>query len=377
MNGRASVAIVAHNAYGALAGTASGHIGGVEWQTSLTARWLARTGTPVSILTWADGPPGDETIDGVRVVKVCARDAGLPGFRFVHPRWTGLRRALARADADVYYQNGAEEVTGQLGYWCRRNGKGFVFSTANDRDCESRLPSQDLRSRLLYRRGLPAADVRIVQTETQRRMMKEAFGVDSIVIPMPCPGPSDEAYVPRHAPTSRRILWIARITQQKRPDRLVEIARLCPDLEFDLVGPAYGGEYAESVLAQARSLPNMTVHGPLPRERAQAMFLAAGLLLCTSDFEGFPNTFLEAWSLGLPIVSRFDPDSVIVRHGLGLVASHTADLAAGIRAMLDDSGRYAESSRQARRYYRENHAAEAVLPRFEAVFQDVAAARRR
>ena len=34
------------------------------------------------------------------------------------------------------------------------------------------------------------------------------------------------------------------------------------------------------------------------------------MLLSTSDFEGFPNTFLEAWSVGLPIVSTFDPDTV-------------------------------------------------------------------
>jgi glycosyltransferase involved in cell wall biosynthesis len=376
MSARPAIAIVAHNAYGPLAGSASGHIGGVEWQTSLTARWLASHGYAVSLVTWADGPPGDETIDGVRVVKVCRRDAGLRGLRFLHPRWTGLIAALGRADADVYYHNGAEEVTGQVGWWCRLKGRGFVFSSACDTDCDRRLPSLDARSRLLYRRGLRDAHARIVQTDTQQRMLRESFGLDSIVIPMPCPGPSDAEFVPRVAPASRRILWIARVTRQKRPDRLLDVARLRPDLQFDLVGPSDGGEYAQGVLAAARSVPNVTVHGAVPREKARAFFAGSALLLSTSDFEGFPNTFLEAWSLGLPIVSTFDPDTVIARHDLGFVAAEAADLARSIGSLLDGGGTYALKSAQARRYYREHHAAEAVLPRFEAVFREVGALRR-
>jgi hypothetical protein len=39
------VAIVAHFAYGAMAGTTTGHIGGVEKQTSMLARWLASAAT--------------------------------------------------------------------------------------------------------------------------------------------------------------------------------------------------------------------------------------------------------------------------------------------------------------------------------------------
>jgi glycosyltransferase involved in cell wall biosynthesis len=373
---RPSVAIVAHNAYGPMAGSTSGHIGGVEWQTSLTARWLAREGYPVSLVTWADGSADDETIDGVRVVKVCRRDAGLRGLRFLHPRWTGLLSALGRAGADVYYHNGAEEVTGQVGLWCRLKGRAFVFSSACDTDCERALPSLDTRSRILYRRGLRDAHARIVQTDTQARLMRESFGLDSIVIPMPCPGPTDAEFVPRTEAASRRVLWIARVTRQKRPDRLLDVARLCPELAFDLVGPSDGTDYARGVLEAAATVPNVTVHGPVPREQARGFFRDAALLLSTSDFEGFPNTFLEAWSVGMPIVSTFDPDTVIARHDLGFVASEPAELARSVRALVDTRETWAQKSAQARRYYRQNHAAEAALPRFETVFQDVARGRR-
>ena len=199
---RPSIAVVAHNAYGPMAGSTSGHIGGVEWQTSLTARWLAREGYPVSLVTWADGPEGDETLDGVRVVKVCRRDAGVPGLRFLHPRWTSLDRALARADADVYYQNCGEYVTGQVALFCRLHGRRFVFSAASDQDCDGRLPGlPKRRERVLYRYGIARADAVVVQTESQRRRLREGFGRDATVLPMPCPGPDEAAY-PAPAPPS-------------------------------------------------------------------------------------------------------------------------------------------------------------------------------
>ena len=100
-----SICIISHFAYGAMTGGRSGHIGGVEWQTSLTAKWLAAKGYTVSMLTWDEGGPAEEQIDGVRVIKICKKEAGRRGLRFFHPRWSSLIQAMRRANADVYYHN--------------------------------------------------------------------------------------------------------------------------------------------------------------------------------------------------------------------------------------------------------------------------------
>ena len=62
-----SVCIVSHNGYGAITGGRSGYIGGIEWQTSVLARWLAARGHRVSFITWHEGGPDEEMLDGVRV----------------------------------------------------------------------------------------------------------------------------------------------------------------------------------------------------------------------------------------------------------------------------------------------------------------------
>ena len=337
------------------------------------AKWLAGRGYRVSMITWDEGQVDGEEIDGVRVFKICRREAGVPGLRFFWPRWMDLVRAMRRADADVYYQNCGEYVTGQVALWCRRHGRKFVYSVANDPDCDLCLPEMHtIRERVLYRYGLTHADCVIAQTHKQQEMLKSGFGRESVVIPMPCPRPGNGEYLPPEPLTvDGRVLWIGRICEQKRPDRLLELARTCPELAFDFVGPMNGSRYAQRVCEEAKCIPNVNVHGPAPREQVPGFYKRASVMCCTSGFEGFPNTFLEAWSHGLPIVSTFDPDGLIASRGLGLVAEDVSGLARGIRELVASPERWRQASRNAREYYLENHTVEAVMPQFERVFRDV------
>jgi len=372
-----SICFVAHHAYGAISGRPTGHIGGIERQQALMARWLAARGYRVSLLTWDEGQADEQRIAGVRVIKMCRRDRGLPGVRFFHPRWTSLVRAMRRADADVYYQNCGEYVTGQVAAWCRRHHRKFVYSVASDPDVDPALPMmKGCRERVLYRYGLRRADRVIAQTRYQQQRLLEGWGVESVVIPMPCPGPA-EVRVPRAVPRGGseppRVLWIGRIGTEKRLEWLLEVAARCPDVQFEIVGGPYHAEreYAENLLQRARSLRNVAVHGYVPYDQTPRFYREAALLCCTSVFEGFPNTFLEAWSHAVPVVSTFDPDGLIAARRLGAVAKDVAGLIAAIEDLLASPQRYTQASRNARRYYLENHTVEAVMPRFEAVFVDV------
>lgn len=370
------VCVVAHMAYGAMSGCSKGHIGGVERQTSLMAKWLAARGWQVSMITWDEGGPREELIDGVRVIKLCRAVAGLPGLRFLHPRWTSLVGAMRRADADVYYQNCAEYVTGQVALWCRQNARRFVYSVASNPDVEADLPQmRQPHERVLYRYGLRHADGIIVQTEFQRSRLQAGFGLDSTVIPMPCPGPGELEYRSPQPPAngSARVLWVGRICEQKRPDRLLELARLMPNVNFDLVGPAGPGGYGQKIVRLAGEVENIHVHGGIERERIGEFYRKAACLLCTSDVEGFPNTFLEAWSHGLPVISTFDPDGVIAGRQLGVHAQPGPELVTRLRLLLNSAATWQAASDNARRYYLETHAVERVMPRFAQAFLDVLA----
>jgi glycosyltransferase involved in cell wall biosynthesis len=375
---RVKIGLVAHFAYGALAGRGRGHIGGVEKQTTMFARWLAARGHDVSLLTWDEGQREGEFVDGVRAVPMCAQRDGLPGLRFFHPRWTSLCRALRRVDADVYYQNCGEYVTGQVALWCRLHRRSFVYSAASDADCDPQLPLMpERRVRVLYRLGVRLADRVIVQTARQQRMLEDGFGRDAVVIPLPCARPGSPPRRPS-ADERRTVVWIGRLCEAKRPDRLLDVAALCPELRFVVVGPPDDRpDYIRAIAARAASLPNVTMHGAADRSAVEALLGASGCLCCTSDHEGFPNTFLEAWSLGRPIVSTWDPDDLIARHGLGIVARDADGIARGLRTLAASDAAWERLSAASMRYFDEMHAADRVLPRFERVLLDAGGRRPR
>jgi glycosyltransferase involved in cell wall biosynthesis len=354
-------------------------VGGADRIVTLLARGLAERGHDVSVVTWDEGQEEGATAAGVRIHKMCRPDAGVRRLRFFHPRWTSLRAALARADADVYVQTCAGHETGQVAHFCRARGRRFVYWVASDADCDPRLPLlRTRRDRVLYRYGLRRADEVIAQTAAQQRALAQGFARRSVVLPMPCAGPDEGAYVPQAAPPERaerpRVLWIGRIIGMKRPDRLLEVAALCPEIGFDLVGPlAEGaGDEERRTLERARAAPNIHVRGPIERGRLDDVYRRAACLLCTSDTEGFPNTFLEAWSQGLPVVTTFDPDGLVAARGLGAVAApgDTRALVAALRRLLADPIAWREASARARRYWVSNLRPEAAIPHLLGVLQD-------
>jgi glycosyltransferase involved in cell wall biosynthesis len=88
-------------------------------------------------------------------------------------------------------------------------------------------------------------------------------------------------------------------------------------------------------MAAAARLPNVSMLGAVRYRDSGALFDRAKIFLNTSAIEGFPNTFLQAWIRGLPVVTFFDPDGLVQRLPLGRVASSVDDMREAIRGLLE------------------------------------------
>jgi len=370
------ICFVAHNAYGALAGVDTGHIGGIERQQSLMAKSLAKRGYHITMLTWDEGQDDGIDVDGVRVFKMCRKEAGLKGLRFLYPKWTSLCRAMRRANADIYYYNCGDLGLGQIAMWCRRHRRKCVYSVASDPACDRRLPAlKPLRERVLYRYGLKHSDAVIVQTRRQQQMLREGFGIEPTIIPMPCeaPGNNDDILPERTLEESPHVLWVGRISEEKRFAWLLDVAERCPQITFHVAGASNNdSDYALAQMERAAGIPNVKMHGRVPHSEIAKYYRRSSVLCCTSAYEGFPNSFLEAWSLGIPVISTFDPDGVIVINGLGFTAADVDGIVARLREITESPATWLKASTAAKRYYQENHTIEVCLPKFERLFLEVA-----
>jgi glycosyltransferase involved in cell wall biosynthesis len=371
------VCIIGLKCYDQIAGSpVLRYLGGIETQLPLLAKGLQREGYDVTLITYDHGQAEREVFEGVTVLKSYSPTGGIRRLRWFW-RVAKLWRAMKMADADIYLQMGAGDETGMVAlgrHFKSNHARRFVYCLAHDADCVRPFgASRFAMQTLLYRYGIRHADLAVSQTLTQQKNLKASMGIPSLVIQMaatatdgPCGGPD----------CANQILWVGRIVPEKRPHWMLDIARRCPDITFHMAGSANSSsEYAAKVLADAKTIPNVRVHGSLARPQLNKLFQSCSLLCCTSTTEGFPTTFLEVWSCGMPIVTTFDPDGVIARHGLGKVVTTVDEMVSQVQT-LPRSEEYSQLSSAARNYYLENQTVEAVARRFHRALADLMAGRK-
>ena len=324
--------------------------GGAELQQVLLAKALARRGVPVSMIVADHGQADGAVWHGIKTYKACAPRAGLPVLRFVHPHWTSLVSAMKRANADVYYTSCAGAHLAQVVMFARNHSRRAVFRIASSTDCDpNALLVRYWRDKQLYRYGLRRADVVLAQTEEQRQALRRNYRRDSIVV-----APMMERHGQRLDFSDRDIdvLWVGNFRALKRPDRILELARRLGSARVHIVGGPLRGVEAlfESARREAAQLPNVRFHGHVPFAQTQALYERARVLVGTSEIEGFPNTYLQAWAHGAPVVAFLDPDRLIANHGLGTVVASADELHGAVAGLLADPARWRSVSERCREY---------------------------
>jgi len=292
-------------------------------------------------------------------------DEGIPVVRFLHPRLTSLWSALARVDADVYYQRTAAAWTGFLAAFCAKHGRRAIYAGASDVDF---LPGeQDIRfarDRWIYEWGLKRMDAIVVQNQVQREQLKAHYGLESTLIPS-CYAPPAGA----HADRSGYVLWAATVRPSKRAEMFLEIARRMPHQRFVMVGGPDPGRRAEqyyrAIIEAARAIPNIDVKGFVPFAQAERHFDGARVLLNTSLYEGFPNTFLQAWARGIPTVSFFDTGSRRAGAPVYDLVSDISEASWKLDRLMRDDILWRDASQRVNAHFRACHSVDAIGARYE------------
>ena len=326
------------------------HIGGAEVQQTLLARALARRGFDVSMVVANYGQPDGATWDGIRTYRTYRFHEGIPVWRFIHPRWTSVWAALKRADADVYYVSGAGLLPGLVGAFARRYRRKVIFRVASISDCSPKtLRLRFARDRYLYRYGLRRVDLALAQTSEQQQLLKENYGVNSTVVA------SMRDSAGRCRPFAERdldVLWVGNIRMLKRPDLLLDLARRMPQRTFEMAGGPMKGSLAlfEQIKTEAATLPNVRFHGTVPYHEMRDLFERARVLAATSEIEGFPNTYLQAWSHGVPVVGFLDPENMIADGQLGCAVKTPDEMAAAVAGLLESEAEWSAVSERCRAF---------------------------
>ena len=353
--------VLANNIVHRYAANDSRAAGGAERLQWMLARALAQAGWSVAVGVRERLAPGqEEVIEGVRFVGMEPAETG----KAFLGSWS---RFLEAEKPDWYYWQGADPLFGAVLLAAKRKGVRGIFSAAFDRDVRPRIAlTRKQHLWPLYALGLRGVERIFVQhtgqlSDLNKRLRKKATVIPGVV--------GLNGNIKSLKQRGNYVAWVAVLRQPKRPDLLVEMARKSPDLRYVVCGGPSTHRtppgYSEKIVADLRSLPNVEYLGHVPPDRTLETIGNATALLSTSDQEGFPSTFLEAWAAGTPVVSRrVDPDGIIGANGLGFVSNGIDRAISDLRDLMNCPDVFDAASNRSRNYIQKTHSGAAVARAF-------------
>jgi len=337
-------------------------MGGAELQGLLITKELVERGYEVSIITFEHDPDEIEKNTPFRLIGTYPQGQS--------PQLGKIMKAVRVADADIYYINNAGFILAPLVLAAHLRGRKVLFWAASDSNFDPafkwfRMPTY--RDKLLYLWGLKRCDACVVQNRNQQQMLLRHFGKPSEII-------SNGFHRFEDLSTFQGdVLWVGSMRKVKNPKMFVDLARRVPNARFVMVGgnPLQKDEFYDSVEEEARQVPNLEFKGFLPFKDVEKLFMRASLFVNTSTLEGFPNTFLQAWARGVPVVStvNVNPDGLITDRRLGVVVNTVNEMAETVKRYLN--GGLDVSPVEIKAFYDTHLTVDVTVDKMEGVFRNL------
>lgn len=366
--GKPEVCFVSQNIYHLLIQDARlMKMGGAELQQLLMAKELARRGYKISMITQKNGREKIGENVPFRVIYTFNASEGIPGIRFFYPRLFKIWKALRNSDADIYYVRGGGFIVAVVVAYAKLNHKKVVFCGADDTDFDpEKVQLPIYRDKILYFWGMKRCDEIVVQNETQQKLLWENYKREGRLI-------HNGFYkTNQNSVEKREILWVAKIRKKKNPQLFVELAKKFPHEKFVMIGGRASRnsfnqpDLYEHVSEEAEEIPNLEFKGFLPFEETDKQFTSAKLFINTSAHEGFPNTFLQAWSRGIPVISFVDPDDLINKNQLGGVVNNFEEMIQTLQEVLNKRLQFSPAHIKA--FFEKNLTIEKAVDKYENLF---------
>ncbi|MCX6973016.1 MAG: glycosyltransferase family 4 protein [Verrucomicrobia bacterium] len=324
--------------------------GGAELQVALLARELALRGVEVVIVGGDTGQKDGSAIDGVRIRTGGQFHSGNPAemlgavprvfsvIREERPDWVFLLGWTAWMAVVV-------AMRGVLGYRA-----GFICGLDSELTGDFRRENP-LRGGL-FEWGVAKCDLRYAMTDGQQELFKKrGWGCAmyrNLILPRAFENAGEKTV---------DFLWVSRCQPVKRPHLFLDLVEALPEHSCEMVCPREDVGLWESVAARAGKLKNLRFIEKVPYHEIQSHYDAARVFVNTSEWEGWPNSFIQAGLGRAALLSlAVNPDGIFERFGLGWFAGGDMEkLKSQAQAMLGDAAGLERMQEGCARFVAEMH----------------------
>lgn len=288
--------------------------GGAELQIALLARELASCGIETVIAAGDTGQNDGEIHDGVKIRNAGKfQTGGLKDTLLALPRVIGV---LREERPEWVFLLGWTTWLFILHILKPFFGYRLGFICGLDTEVNGGFRRENPVRGAFFEYALKKCDVRFAMTEDQRRLFAEGK--------MSC-GFYRNLILPRARPATGNkpidLLWVSRCQPIKRPHLFLDLAEKLPRAKCRMVCPREDAALWETVSARAERIPNVEFIERVPYHEVQDVYDAAKIFVNTSEWEGWPNSFIQSGLGGTALLSLdVNPDGLFEKFGPGKFA---------------------------------------------------------
>jgi glycosyltransferase involved in cell wall biosynthesis len=341
-------------------------MGGAELQFVLLAKHLVDNSFSVDFIVSGEGRETSFTKNRIKIHRLYLKYLKY-GKKTIIYDWIKLFCCLRKIDADIYMIKTPRHLLFLLSLFNLFHNKKIVFIGQIDEDVMlGKVLSKDgIIGLVLYRLGLTNISFTIAQNLFQLKGFVCSLKQKSYLI---------RNFTSLNSPCFREkknyVLWVGNNHSKKHPELFVKLAQDLPDIEFVMImSTTPQTPHDDDITAVARTLDNLTYVGYVPFFMIGKYFGEAALFVGTSDMEGFPNTYIQAWQTKTPVVSLYvDPDDVITRYNLGKVSKTLEQLCLDVEQLMTNDPERSVLGDTCREYVRRFHSPQIVTQKYISFF---------
>ena len=276
-------------------------------------------------------------------------------------------KVLKDVNADLYCSFEISNASLEVLEFCKKKNKKYFHFISSDEELSSTFADSEInrfgRTKNLTASILENSSLVFVQNKFQQLNAKKIFTTESVIIKNPI------VIQKKFNSEIKYILWVGKDNEVKQPALFIELAKALPQYQFRMVFNSIS-QQRRSEIADLK-INNLEIASNIPAETIESYFAASCLLISTSLFEGFPNTFLQAGKYGVPVISaEINPDMFITEFNCGKVVSRDMqNLKNATEELMNDSALYNECSRNIMAYVKANHDVAVICQNLAEKFQ--------
>lgn len=276
-----------------------------------------------------------------------------------------LYRILRTINPDIIYQNGSSALISAAAWYSKYYNCKLIWHVASDSNVVSKRKFSLLRhahkimDKKLFKYGVGHAHHIIVQTNYQKKLIR-SLNNKAIISLVRNFHPFPEEIPMKNK--KNQIIWVANFKLLKQPELFIDLSETLNEKRIGvnciMIGaPASTPQsYQEILVKRINKIPNLVWLNQQPIQIVNKYINESKLFINTSKWEGFPNTYIQAWMRETPVVAlTCDPDNIIKEHQIGMHSESYPKLVDDVIALLQNDKKRISIGRKAKKYSFKNH----------------------